>query len=260
MFYDSMIPPPIAGFIPSLGLPAGGYAQGLDIVAHEFTHGVTEFSSSLIYAGESGEINEALSDIFGAAVTAWVTGQYTNSTTFTQGENIQRTNSFYGPDVQLPPPRYMYNPTLDGKSADYYPDVLAFAAGFVPSSDNDYGYVHSYSGIANLAFVLMVKGGTHPRNKTSINVPQLDAAGGLAGSMDRAQRIFYRANTMYLGPGAQYSDLRLATAQAAQDLYGSTVATNVELAWDAVGVPALSGNRHPVNISSRAKYHRRSGG
>ena len=40
----------------------------LDVVGHEITHGLTEFTSNLIYQGESGALNEAMSDIFGKAL------------------------------------------------------------------------------------------------------------------------------------------------------------------------------------------------
>ena len=43
-------------------------AGGFDVVAHEWTHGVTDFSSELIYRDESGALNEAFSDIMGAAM------------------------------------------------------------------------------------------------------------------------------------------------------------------------------------------------
>ena len=44
--------------------------SSLNIVAHELTHGVTEYSADLIYSGESGSINEAFSDIFAATIVA----------------------------------------------------------------------------------------------------------------------------------------------------------------------------------------------
>ena len=43
-------------------------SQDADVVAHELTHGVTDNESDLIYSYESGALNEALSDIFGAGV------------------------------------------------------------------------------------------------------------------------------------------------------------------------------------------------
>ena len=45
-----------------------GYVTALDVVAHEFTHGVTHHTSDLNYKHEAGGLNEAFSDIFAAFV------------------------------------------------------------------------------------------------------------------------------------------------------------------------------------------------
>ena len=122
----------------------------------------------------------------------------------------------------------MNDPALAG-DYDYYPTR------YTGTSDN--GGVHWNSGIANLAFYLMVTGGTHPRGKTSTVVPALDA--NAYTSIQMAAAIFYRANTVYLTPGSTFSDARGATAQAATDLYGAAAAAAVNEAWTAVGVAAL---------------------
>src|SRR4029079_9254139 len=44
------------------------FAGSIDIVAHELTHGVTQYTSELIYVNESGALNEAFSDIMGTSV------------------------------------------------------------------------------------------------------------------------------------------------------------------------------------------------
>ena len=59
----------------------------LDVVAHELTHGVTDFTSDLIYFNESGALNEGLSDIFSAAAEAWIDGGI-NDDTWKLGEDI----------------------------------------------------------------------------------------------------------------------------------------------------------------------------
>ena len=51
------------------------YAGDLDVVAHEFTHAVTQNSADLIYQNQSGALNEAFSDIFGEMVEARTRGQ-----------------------------------------------------------------------------------------------------------------------------------------------------------------------------------------
>lgn len=197
-------------------------SRSLDVVAHELTHGVTEYTSGLVYNREPGALNEALSDIFGAATEAWVDGGV-SADTWKLGEDI------YTPGVSGDALRFMDNPTADGYSADYYPERLYPSCS--PNQNNDYCGVHGNSGIANLAFKLLVTGGTHPRNKTTVNVPGI--------GMSKAEQIFYRAQVNYLTSSTTFEGARNATAQAATDLYGSSSAevNAVHQAWCAVGVP-----------------------
>jgi vibriolysin len=192
----------------------------LDVVGHELTHAVTDTSSDLIYANESGALNEAMSDVFGASIEAYRDG-VVSANTWKIGEEC------WTPATAGDALRYMNDPALAG-DYDYYPER------YTGLSDN--GGVHWNSGIANLAFKLMVTGGSHPRGKTSTVVPALDANPTL--SIQKGAAIFYRANTVYLTPGSTFSEARGATAQAATDLYGSTAAAAVNAAWTAVGVGA----------------------
>lgn len=189
-----------------------GYA--LDVVAHEFGHGVTTNESNLIYNGESGALNEAWSDILSAGVEAWKSGSISEKT-WLLGEDI------YTPGTAGDALRYLNNPTKDGSSRDYYPERYTGSA--------DAGGVHINSGIANLAFYLLVEGGKHPRNKTNIDVTEI--------GIEKSEQIFYRAQTTYLTPSSNFEAARAATAQAALDLYGEAEHDAVHEAWDAVGVP-----------------------
>ena len=193
-------------------------SRSLDVVAHELTHGVTSNESNLTYSNQSGALNEALSDIFGAATEAWDDGGI-SSNTWKLGEDI------YTPGTSGDALRYMNNPTADGQSYDYYPER------YTGSSDN--GGVHLNSGIANLAFYLMVQGGSHPRGKTSVTVPAI--------GLTKAEKIFYYAQTSCLTASSNFEAARNCTAQGATNLYGATEAANVHLAWDAVGVPGTPG-------------------
>ncbi|QAT82406.1 bacillolysin [Corallococcus coralloides] len=192
----------------------------LDVVGHELTHAVTDTSSELIYANESGALNEAMSDVFGAAIEAYRDGAVT-ANTWKIGEEC------WTPATPGDALRYMNDPAIAG-DYDYYPTRY--------TGTSDSGGVHWNSGIANLAFHLMVNGGTHPRGKTSNVVPALDA--NAYASIMKGAAIFYRANTVYLTPGSTFADARGATAQAAADLYGASAVTSVNEAWSAVGVAA----------------------
>lgn len=207
-------------------------SRSLDVVAHELTHGVTDHESDLVYQKESGAINEALSDIFGAAVEAWVDGGV-SSATWLLGEDIYTPGN--GNDDAL---RYMNDPTADGYSRDYYPERLYPGTCTPNPNTNDNCGVHGNSGIANLAFVLMVQGGTHPRGKTTVNVSAI--------GLSKAEQIFYRAQTACLTASSNFEALRNCTAQAATDLYGAADTTKVHQAWDAVGVPGGGGTPPPT--------------
>lgn len=189
-------------------------SKSLDVTAHELTHAVTEYSANLAYQNEPGALNEAMSDIMGASTESWSRNNAVDSKTWMLGEDI------WTPGVSGDALRYMDDPAKDGESKDYYPTRY--------TGTQDYGGVHINSGIANLAFKLLVTGGTHPRNKTTVQVTGIGIA--------KAREIFYRALTQYMTSNTNFAGARAATKQAATDLYGATVALSVEQAWAAVGV------------------------
>jgi len=199
-------------------------AGALDIVAHELTHGVTANESNLTYQGESGAINEALSDIFGAATEAWVgsggstAGNPTSLTpslaNWTIGEKSANNISYQ---------RFMYNPTADGHSKDYYPERTTGTA--------DSGGVHTNSGIMNLAFYLLSEGGKHPRKANGVLVSGV----GLKKAVD----IYYHASTNLFTSSTNFQQARSLLAQSTETLYGKCSAEweAVHKSFDAVAVP-----------------------
>lgn len=205
------------------GSQFGPFSRALDVVAHELSHAVTEYSADLVYQNESGALNEATSDILGVATEAWSYGAV-SALTWKMGEDC------YTPGTAGDALRYMNDPEAAGDE-DYYPTRYTGTA--------DYGGVHSNSGIANLAFYLMVNGGTHPRGKTTVNVPALNATA--ATSINMGAKIWYRALTVYMNSSTNFQGARTATAQAATDLYGAAANDTVHKAWDAVAVPGTPG-------------------
>ncbi|MGZ3459272.1 MAG: M4 family metallopeptidase, partial [Archangium sp.] len=196
------------------GVQWGNFVNSLDVTAHEITHGVTQATSNLTYSGESGALNESMSDIMGNVCEWYQNGQVVSSNTWKLAEDI------YTPGTANDAFRYMNDPQLDGQSYDYYDQNFSAA--------HD---VHYNSGIPNLAFYLLSQGGTHPRGKSSIVVSGIGIA--------KAAQIFYRANTvlLYGKPNATFTDAKLATEQAAAQLgYSTADVASVTAAWQAVGV------------------------
>jgi len=188
-------------------------SRSLDVVAHELTHAVTGSTAGLVYRNESGALNEAMSDVFGAATEIYSDGGI-NVNTWLIGDEI------YTPGTAGDALRYMNDPVLGG-DYDYYPTR------YIGTSDN--GGVHWNSGIQNLAFYLLVQGGTHPRSKTTTSVTGI----GIAA----AEKIFYRALDVYSTSSTNFRVMRDYTLRAAGDLYGTTSASYTQTgnAWTAVG-------------------------
>jgi len=198
-------------------------ARALDVTAHELTHAVTSSTANLAYMNESGALNEAMSDIMAAVCESWKAGAISGDT-WLVGEDI------FTPGTEGDALRYMNNPTKD---KDLYPPELGGSTDFYPErymGTEDAGGVHLNSGIANLAFQLLVEGGKHPRNKTMVMVPAL--------GMEKAQKIFQRALTQgYFTENTNFAMARTETEEVANELYpGSSEA--VGAAWAAVGVDA----------------------
>jgi Zn-dependent metalloprotease len=185
------------------------FSFAADVVYHEITHALTHFTSHLIYAGESGALNEAMSDIF-AAVIERVKRKKSPADNWLIAEDLFRIS---GANAGF---RNMAFPSQKG-SVDYYPDII-------PSDS-----VHGSSGVMNLAFVLAVQGGSHPRALTTGHVPPIDS--DFDTSIRIAARIFYMANTACLTPQSQFADARSCTL-----LHAGPYSDNIAKAWDAVGV------------------------
>jgi Zn-dependent metalloprotease len=202
--------------------PAAGGMKvmtSLDVSAHELSHGITSRTSKLIYAGESGGLNEATSDIFGTMTEFWVRGG--------RGDTIGNTGGNWdiGEDLSAPPLRHMYKPSKDGASVDaWYPGVAAID-------------VHLNSGPMNRAFYFLSQGAKTtetPNDYSSSYLP-----GGMQGiGNDKAAAIWYRAITVYLYPSSNYVMARTASLRSAEDLFGAQSAEYraVQNAFAAINV------------------------
>ncbi len=191
----------------------------LDVAGHEMSHGVTSATAGLEYAGESGGLNEATSDIMGTGVEFFANNPKTPAN-YLIGEQI----NINGDGKPL---RYLDQPSKDGSSLDYW------------SADAGNVDVHYSSGIANHFFYLLSEGsGAKTINGFSYDSPTYDGSTLTGIGRDKALAIWYKALTTYFTSTTNYSAARQATLQAAGDLYGTNGSEYQAVAatWTAVNV------------------------
>src|SRR5215217_8657193 len=122
------------------------FTASVDVIAHELTHGLTQFAAALGYHGQTGALNEHLSDAFGIMVKQWLLGQTADKSDWLIGAGI------FGPAVHgvavrsMAAPGTAYDDPVLGK--DPQP---AHMKDYV-TTINDNGGVHINSGIPNHAF------------------------------------------------------------------------------------------------------------
>lgn len=190
----------------------------LDIVGHEFTHGVTQYTAGLIYANESGGLNESFSDIFGETIQAHVNNAAPD---WLLGAQIGAFRSMKNPNAFTDPDTYL--------GGFWVPHANN------PNDNNDYGGVHTNSGVQNFWFYLLSDGGSGVNdNGDNFMVTGI--------GIEQAAQIAYRNLTVYLTPRSGYFDARLASLRSAIDLFGenSPQLQSVNEAWFAVGVSGPS--------------------
>jgi bacillolysin len=211
------------------------YAGALDVVAHEYVHGVTSHTCNLVYRDQPGALNEAFSDIFGEMVEYRTIG----STDWTNGTVLPSKRSLKDPaNDQISDTGYYY----PSKMSQFYNRGNPLLQMF---KDQDYGGVHINMTIVSHCFYLLAEG-----------LP------GAIGIRD-AEKIFYRAQTVHLVSNSQFVDMRLACMASAEELFGadSPQAAKVAEAFDAVEIfenaatpaprplPAVSGDDSAIFIS-----------
>jgi len=186
------------------------FTQSNDVIAHELTHGVTQYTAGLGYANQAGGLNESLSDVFGSMFRQWRAGQ-----------DVAAADWLIGADILGPGAKargYACLRDLAAPSARHClsPQPFRFAQyrdGMDP---------HESSGIANHAFY---------RAATAV--------GG--HSWEKAGRIWYQALTGPApSPGLRMAGFANRTRAAAKQLFpgDATVSAAIDQAWAAVGLKA----------------------
>ena len=207
------------------------FTSCLEVIGHELTHGVTQYSAALEYADQPGALNEHFSDVFGVLVKQYALKQAASKADWLVGAGLL-TSRVHGLAIRsMKAPGTAYDDPLLGR--DPQPSHMR---DFHHTHD-DNGGVHINSGIPNHVFYLVAS-----------------RLGGKA--WETAGRIWYRTLTRKLQSRAQFRDCAQGTAEVASELFGagSEPQRVVEQAWLDVGVSAApvmvggqkSGPRLPV--------------
>jgi len=192
------------------------FTGSIDVIGHELTHGVTQSIARLIYQGQTGALNEHLSDVMGTLVKQWLLGLSADRSDWLIGKELFTANVNARGVRSMSHPGTAYDDPILGR--DPQPSHMS---GYV-ETDEDNGGVHINSGILNRAFY-----------ETAI------AVGGYA--WDPAGKVWFRTLEERLRPNADFHDFASATTEVARDLYGRDLQLIVENAWRKVGLdPSLT--------------------
>ncbi len=172
-----------------------------DVVAHEWGHAYTQYTSNLIYAWQAGALNESYSDIWGETVDLLTPDGNDNVLRTTCANSQLRWQIGEDATAFGAPLRDMWDPTCDSD-----PGKVTDTQYQCSSSDN--GGVHTNSGVPNHAYALLTDGGTY--NSQSIT--------GLG--LTKAAHIFWQAQNAYLTNTSEFSVMADALESACADLTG----------------------------------------
>ena len=194
----------------------GGLTEAIDVIAHELTHGVTQYTAGLEYSSQPGALNESFSDVFGSIVKQrtleqtvdqadWLIGGGILGSAFTKNKTALRSMKAPG----------------TANDFDQQPSNMSDYVDLPDDDDprHDHGGVHINSGIPNHAFyrVAMTLGGN---------------------SWDRAGMIWFHALTKVLQSDSDFHAAAEATVDAAAELFldSGEESDAVQQAWKEVGV------------------------
>lgn len=215
------------------------FTASIDVIGHELTHGVTQYSAGLGYSGQTGALNEHLSDAFGIMMKQWALGQSAADSDWLIGAGLlapgvkgKAIRSMAAPGTAYDDPRLGRDPQ-PAHMRDY---VRTTADG---------GGVHINSGIPNHAFYLAAI-----------------AIGGETWPV--LGRVWYETLTKHLAANAQFRDFAQATVSVAGQLFGAggTVQRAIATAWSKVGLtvrlrPANRTARRPRTLLAGGKWRSR---
>lgn len=189
------------------------FTSSVDVIGHELTHGVTQYTANLEYYGQSGALNESVSDVFGSLIKQHSLGHSADQADWLIGEGLLAPGVHGVALRSMKAPGTAYDDPRLGK--DPQPATMAEYV----KTNRDNGGVHINSGIPNHAFYLLAS-----------------ALGGNA--WERAGLIWYDVLTGgELRSDARFTDFAKLTVTAARARFKEGEETEAVLkAWAQVGV------------------------
>ncbi|MGG7576014.1 M4 family metallopeptidase [Streptomyces sirii] len=192
------------------------FTRSIDVIAHELTHGVTEFTARLAYHNQPGALNESISDVFGTLVKQWSLRQSAETADWLIGAEVFTPSIDADALRSLKAPGQAYDNALLGK--DPQPDHMSGFLNLPDTERGDNGGVHLNSGIPNKAFYL-----------TAMRI------GGFAWE---APGLIWYESLKASSIETTFQDFADTTYQKAEELYraGSAEQLAVLAAWQEVGI------------------------
>jgi Zn-dependent metalloprotease len=203
------------------------FTKSLDVIGHELTHGVTQYTANLVYSNQSGALNEHFSDVFGSLVRQRKLGQSAAAADWLIGADLfsERVN---GSGIRsMKAPGTAYDDPVLGK--DPQPGHMEDYV----NTTQDNGGVHINSGIPNRAFYLAA---------TEIG----------SNAWEKTGRIWYMTLTdSRLGADSEFQATANLTHTIAGELFGANGAEQqaVRNGWDGVGIE-IDGDTPPPQPGS----------
>jgi Zn-dependent metalloprotease len=211
------------------GVMFGSFTKSLDVVGHELTHGVTQYTASLPYHQQSGALNESISDVFGSMVKQYTLKQTADEADWLIGKELLMPDILAQGNLAL---RSLKEPGKAFKNTpfgdDTQPGHMQDYQDLPDDRENDAGGVHINSGIPNRAFFLVA---------TALGGSSWERAGPIwyATLLDKKLRDYANAPD-----GANFAScfpfFAELTCTHALELFGSDVQATVRKAWVDVGV------------------------